>query len=137
MCICYILTYIWDNFWSIAQTWLAWYAIYRAVLIANEQIRLSNKQIDISKYQSILWEMQSTMSNMQIHYNLIEANNRLIIEKKIITNDATKSKDKHIEARKDISEILETIRCIIENIDVLSEDLSRQSSLLKDLKNSL
>lgn len=56
-----ILSYIWNNFWSIIQTILSWIAIYYALDIANKQIRLSNEQGKVIDRQIDLLKQQNSM----------------------------------------------------------------------------
>jgi len=100
--------YIWDNFWSIAQTILAWYAIYKAVLIAEEQIK-------ISKYQAKLWEIQSLLSDIQIWWGNIVAQ-RDIINRIEDTYDSLPSLEKKKEAFNDAVKSKETLDLIINEL---------------------
>lgn len=104
MCIfCSIMYYIWDNFWSIAQTILAWYAIYKAVLIAEEQIK-------ISKYQAKLWEIQSLLSDIQIWWcNIAEQREIMHRIEDIFDSLTLKEKQKAFEDAKQWKETLDTI----------------------------
>lgn len=111
-----------DNFWSIAQTILAWYAIYRAVLIANEQIK-------ISKYQAKLWEIQSLLSDIQIWWsNLSQQSN--LFDKIVNTFDSSstledkkKAFDSAINSKETLDIIINELKEQKERVQIKQKEL--------------